>query len=378
MGLPPPWDFEIDPFLDHELVAALKILNGKAATGPQRVLSKYIKHVFGNSVARVPLLLLFNRCFITGTVPLAWVESEVFVPYKGKGLRSFPTNYRFINLNNDFLRLYERLLQARFDRWLFVNRPWGPMQFGFTPRVVPSTDTLSCLRTLALVFTRHFGIPCYAIFLDLKKAFPSINRAESLRALLDLGVPYELVRAFASTFLLNLCKLVINVLLTGSVTVNKGTKEGGINSPPIFNSAYVTVLRKLNISEFPRNPEEVDSNSIYYVVFADDLVLVSANLTRLEEETNRLDAELLCVLFVNRPCTQTISLTVISTMPWGMNRFLGQTLLRCSYSRNGRMLFPVFSGVFMAGEGVQIFFSCTFATEWTSTMRRSFGLEGIG
>ncbi len=291
MDLPPPQDFQFDAFSDDELVAAIKKLNGKAATGPQRISSKYIKHVFGNSAARVPLLLLFNRCFITGSVPLAWGESEVFVLYKGKGLRSLPTNYRFINLNNDFLRLYERLLQARFDHWLFLNRPWGPMQFGFTPRV-GTTDALSCLRTLALVFTRHFGIPCYANFLDLKKAFPSINRAESLRALLELGVPYELVRAFASTFSLNSCRLVINGLLTGSVTVNKGTKEGGINSPPIFNSAYVTVLRKLNISEFPRNPEEIDRDKVYYVVFADDLVLISANLTRLEEETNRLDAEL--------------------------------------------------------------------------------------
>jgi hypothetical protein len=135
-------------------------------------------------------------------------------------------------------------------------------------------------------------IPCYANFLDLKKAFPSINRAASLKALLELGEPYELVRAFASTFSLNSCKLVINGLLTGALPVNKGTKEGGINSPPIFNSAYVTVLQRLNISIFPASPEDLDPNSVYYVVFADDLVLISANLTRLEEETNRLDAEL--------------------------------------------------------------------------------------
>jgi hypothetical protein len=291
LGLPPPVDFSAEPFSDEELLAAIKKLNGNTATGPQRVSSKYIKHVFSSPTARVPLLLLYNRCFITGTIPLAWGESEVFVLYKGKGLRSLPTNYRFINLNNDFLRLYERLLQARFDHWLSVNRPWGPMQFGFTPRV-GTIDALNCLRTLALSFIRHLGVPCYANFLDLKKAFPSINRVETLRALVELGVPYELVHAFASTFSLNSCRLVINGLMTGPVPVNKGTKEGGINSPPIFNSAYVTVLQRLNISEYPASPTEIDPNSVYYVVFADDLVLISANLTRLEEETNRLDKEL--------------------------------------------------------------------------------------
>jgi hypothetical protein len=74
--------------------------------------------------------------------------------------------------------------------------------------------------------------------------------------------------------------------------VNKGTKEGGINSPPIFNSAYVTVLQRLNISEFPDTAEDVDRNKVYYIVFADDLVLVSENLTRLEEETGNLAKEL--------------------------------------------------------------------------------------
>ncbi len=291
LGLPPPPDFSCEPFSDEELVAALDKLNGKAATGPQRVSSKYLKHVFKKLETRAPLLLLFNRCLITGSIPLAWGESEVFVLYKGKGLQSLPTNYRFINLNNDFLRLYERLLQLRFDRWLAANRPWGPMQFGFTPRV-GTLDALTCLRTLALSFTRHLRIPCYANFLDLKKAFPSINRVASLKALLELGVPYELVQAFASTFSMNSCKLVINGLLTGALPVNKGTKEGGINSPPIFNSAYVTVLQRLNISIFPASPGDLDPNAVYYVVFADDLVLISANLTRLEEETNRLDSEL--------------------------------------------------------------------------------------
>jgi hypothetical protein len=291
LGIFPPSDFRFMPFTDKELVAALGRLNSKASTGPQRVASKYLKHVFLSSQTRVPLLLLFNRCFESGRVPISWGESEVFVLYKGKGYRAHPTNYRFINLNNDFLRLYERLLQARFDSWLAVERPWGPMQFGFSSGV-GTEDALHCLRTLALTFTRAHGIPCYANFLDLRKAFPSINRAATLRALADLGVPYELIRAFASTFSLNSGRLLINGGLTGSLIVNKGTKEGGINSPPIFNSAYVTALSKLNILEFPSNGKEVDPDKVYYIVFADDLVLISANLTRLEIETNNLDREL--------------------------------------------------------------------------------------
>ncbi len=291
LDIEPPQDYQPQLFTDEELLTALNRLNAKAATGPQRVASKYLKQIFSQATTRVPLLLLFNRCFESGRIPVSWGESEVFVLYKGKGDRAHPTNYRFINLNNDFLRLYERLLQARFDSWLAIERPWGPMQFGFSPGV-GTEDALHCLRTLALLFTRSHGIPCYANFLDLRKAFPSINRAATLKALSNLGVPYELIRAFASTFSLNSCKLLINGGLTRALIVNKGTKEGGINSPPIFNSAYVTVLDKLNISEFPASSSDADPNKVYYIVFADDLVLVSANLSRLEAETNNLDREL--------------------------------------------------------------------------------------
>ncbi len=286
-----PANFVINPFSDEELVSALLKLNGQAATGPQRISSRYIKQVFKNPATRASLLLLFNTCFATGTVPISWGESEVFVLYKGKGDRTNPTNHRFINLNNDFLRLYERLLQARFDTWLRSQLPWGPMQFGFTPGV-STEDAFVCLRTLTLAFTRGMRIPCYANFLDLRKAFPSVDRAATLRALHSLGVPYELIRAFASTFSHNSARLVINGGLTDPLLINKGTKEGGINSPPIFNSAYATVLAKLNISAFPGSNESLDRNAVYYLVFADDLVLLSANLSNLEAVTNQLQSEL--------------------------------------------------------------------------------------
>jgi hypothetical protein len=291
LGILPPPDFSVNPFSDDELVAALKALNANAATGPQRISSRYLKDVFSTSESRVSLLLLMNICFDTGQVPKSWGYSEVFILYKGKGLRILPTNYRGINLNNDFLRIYERLLQARFNVWIRENRPWGPMQFGFTPGV-STLDAFLCLQTLTRVFTNVLNIPCYANFLDLKKAFPSINRAATLNALSEMGVPFELVRAFASTFSMNWCSLCINGGLTRNIFVNKGTKEGGINSPSIFNTAYESVLRKIDIKPFPDSLESFNTSAVYYLVFADDLVLLGANLSRVESVTRELDQEL--------------------------------------------------------------------------------------
>jgi hypothetical protein len=279
-------------FTDEELVTALQKLNSQAATGPQRIASRYLKQIFSNEQARVPLLLLMNSCLAQGRIPTSWGDAIVFILYKGKGDRGFPTNYRFISLSNDFIRIYERLLQERFNAWLRVEKPWGPMQFGFMPGV-STDDAFMCLRTLALTMTRHMRIPCYANFLDLRKAFPSIDRSATLRALHELGVPYELIRAFASTFSGNACRLVVNGDLTDPLLVNKGTKEGGINSPSIFNTAYASVLNKLDLKEYPDDESSIDPNAVYYLVFADDLVLISGNLSRLQDLTNQLQRELL-------------------------------------------------------------------------------------
>ncbi len=288
LGIHPPPDFAPVPFSDAELCTALQKLNAQAATGPQRVASRYIKHIFQNEESRVPLLLLMNSCFMEGSVPISWGDSVVFILYKGKGDRSLPTNYRFINLNNDFLRIYERLLQLRFNQWLEMEKPWGPMQFGFMSGV-GTEDAFLCLRTLTLTMTRCKRMPCYANFLDLKKAFPSIDRTETLRALSRAGVPFELVRAFASTFSGNSGSLVVNGELTQPMLVNKGTKEGGINSPSIFNTAYAIALAKLDIHEFPESEEDIDIDKVYYLAFADDLVLISGNLSKLENVTNELN-----------------------------------------------------------------------------------------
>ncbi len=287
LGIPCPIDFCPNQFTDSELLLALRELNAQAAVGPQRISSSYIKQVFINDESRVPLLVLMNRCFFEGKVPAAWGYSEVFVLYKGKGDKKLSVNYRGINLNDDFLRLFERLLDKRLVSWLSCYQPWGDQQFGFCSGV-GTEDAALCLQSLAGVCTRAKGFPLFANFIDLQRAFPSMLRSQILRVLHEIGVPFELVRAFAATFSGNSCRLKIGDLLTRAFISNRGTKEGGINSPKIFNTVYATALKKLNVSEFPTSVDDVVQSDVYYLVFADDLVLLSGNLTRLEDVSNQL------------------------------------------------------------------------------------------
>jgi hypothetical protein len=69
LGIAAPLNFNPTLFSDDELVTALKLLNSQASVGPQRVTSRYLKHMFSNKKARIPLLYLVNWCFWESVVP---------------------------------------------------------------------------------------------------------------------------------------------------------------------------------------------------------------------------------------------------------------------------------------------------------------------
>ncbi len=291
----PLWPFlDIDsdgPFSDAELVSALRRLNGQAAVGPERVPSSVIKSVFNDTKTRGPLLALMNLCFTSGTTPMAWGESEVFVLYKLKGSRDDPNNYRGINLINDFCRVYERLLDGRFSQWLDRELPQGKMQFGFRKHT-GTTEAFFHLSTVAKYFSRVKNLACFTCFVDLKKAFPSVFRSSVIQALQEKGAPPNSIRALASLFSHNSCRLRVNSYLSRPFAINRGVKEGGINSPSSFVVVYAKALGEVGMEELPEDMEQLDPEKVYYFVFADDLAILSCNFSKVNDSLSLLDSVL--------------------------------------------------------------------------------------
>jgi hypothetical protein len=290
-GITLPGDAHFDmPFTDCELRRALRDLNGQAGTGPERIPSSSIKEVFNDDDSRPILLLLMNICFQEGVIPEEWGLAELFVLFKGKGLPTESDNYRAIALSNDFRRLYERLVQQRLGAWSTLNNATGSMQFGFKAGT-GTLDAIFVLRTFMLFVTRILRVPGFAVFIDLRKAFPSLSREKTVSTLREKKVPAKLTRAVAALMSGSMQRLRVNGKLTDSFPVTSGTPEGSINSPEIFAMVYREVLRKLDIHELPTDLAEIDPTKVYYIIFADDLTFFSLQLRPLEARTNEFDDE---------------------------------------------------------------------------------------
>ncbi len=178
-------------------MTALKELNGAASVGPERIPSQAVKEVFKDSVTRSLLLSLMNSCWSDGVIPEPWGQSELFILYKGNGLRSLADNYRAIALSNDFRRVFERLVGARLSRWSTMHEATGRMQFGFK-KGVSTLDAIFVVRSFLLYSTRVLKKPAVAMFVDLRKAFPSMSRPKIVTSLVELGVPVKVCQALAA------------------------------------------------------------------------------------------------------------------------------------------------------------------------------------
>ncbi len=72
--------------------------------------------------------------------------------------------------------------------------------------------------------------------------------------------------------------------------INRGVKEGGINSPSLFVVVYARVLKQIDVHAAPERMSDWDPEKVYFFAFADDLALVSCNISKVEgvlEELNR-------------------------------------------------------------------------------------------
>jgi hypothetical protein len=195
-----------DRFSLEELHEALKTLNKEAGVGPGRVSSKWVVKIFSTDGVKEYLLFLFNQCFLWGSCPSEWSYSELFVIYKGKDDISDPNDYRAINLLDDFYRIYSRLLYKRLTSWAARYNFFSQAQFGFRPNSGTFEAVLS-LQTIIRAWHMRSNQLVSCVFLDIKKAFPSVDRVQLIDLLHRLGLPGLMVKALASTFAFNECRL---------------------------------------------------------------------------------------------------------------------------------------------------------------------------
>ena len=144
------------------------------------------------------LTALFNRIFYSGAVPETWREA-VIVPIHKKGDVNCASNYRGVSLLSVVGKCYTSVLNRRLYDWVEQNEIIDESQAGFR-KGYSTTDHIFTLYAMTQKYLSKKGGKLYVAFVDLKRAFDSVQHNQLLISLQKNGISKQFISAIEALY----------------------------------------------------------------------------------------------------------------------------------------------------------------------------------
>ena len=161
----------------------LNKLKTNEAAGLDKISTRLLKDTA--SVIAPVLTNLINKSFTSGCFPKRWKSAKVFALFKD-GERTSKENYRPISVLPAVSKIIERIAHNQLSDYLKDNTILSSTQFGF--RANRSTEMALINFTDTILKHMDNKQVTGVVYLDLKKAFDTVNHQLLMKKLKSLGV----------------------------------------------------------------------------------------------------------------------------------------------------------------------------------------------
>ena len=272
----------------HQLLTSIAT---NKATGIDQISCKFIK--ISAPIISATLTYLFNQTIDQCSFPNEWKTARVSPLYKN-GDNTLPENCRPISVLSCISKVMERLLYNQLYNYLNENGLLSENEFGFRKGHSTSTALLDCTNEWYINMDRK--LLNLVVFIDLKKAFDTVDHGILLRKLELYGIGGNALKLITSYLhdRSQLCQ--VNGSISSKREITCGVPQGSILGPLLF-LVYVNDLPQCLDKARPR-------------LFADDTNLTASgrNISDVESIMNSELAKLKEWLIANK-----LSLNVAKT-----------------------------------------------------------------
>uniref|UniRef100_A0AAZ3NRP2 Reverse transcriptase domain-containing protein n=1 Tax=Oncorhynchus tshawytscha TaxID=74940 RepID=A0AAZ3NRP2_ONCTS len=182
-----------------------------------------------------PITSPFNLSFVSSEIPKDWKAAAVIPLFKG-GDTLDPNCYRPISILPCLSKVFESQVNKQITDHFESHHTFSAMQSGFRAGHGCTSATLKVLNDiLTAIDKKHY---CAAVFIDLAKAFDSVNHHILIGRLDSLGFSNDCLAWFTNYFSDRVQCVKSEGLLSGPLAVSMGVPQGSILGPTLF-SVYI-------------------------------------------------------------------------------------------------------------------------------------------